>query len=105
MFHIQALVADAHINDDITEDNARDIAMNFVRETYGQEDAPTELVIARELAQRADIIKAILMAAASRLRKGQRTSLDLCDEISQRESEVCRLVARGEIDIHRSEVQ
>lgn len=105
MRSITTVVYRASIADDITIDDAGDIAMNFVRDVYGQPDAPTDMVLAVELAHRAENIRRILMACAERLPEGKRTSGYVAAELSERECQVCWLVARGDIDLRSSEVQ
>jgi hypothetical protein len=105
MLQIQLSIAETPVRGSITADNARDIGMNFVRDVYGAPDAPTELMLAHELACRAEIIKRILMGALARLPDGQRNAVHLIDEISPNEVEVCWLVARGDIEIRASEAQ
>lgn len=105
MLGIHTVVSRARIPEDITTDNALDIAMDFVRDVYGESDAPTAMVLAVELGQRAEVIRRILMGCVERLPEGKRTSGHLAVEISPREIQVCGLVARGDIDLRPSEVQ
>lgn len=105
MRDIHTVILKAKIQDDITPDDAGDIAMNFVRDVYGAPDAPTEMVLALELSRRSQIIARILMACACRLDEGVRTSEHVSVELTPREREVCWLIARGDIDVHPSEVQ
>lgn len=99
MLEIQRTILAAHIGVDLHPDNVGDIAMNYVRDVYGEPNAPQDLMLAGELAKRAAVIARALTVALARLPEGQRNSAQLTYEISPREAEVCWLVARGDISL------
>ena len=105
MLRIHTVISRARLKSDITPDDALDIAMDFVRDVYGEPDAPTDMVLVEQLSQRAHNIGRVIMACAERLPEGKRDSGHVAVEISPREIDVCWLIGRGDIDVNTPEVQ
>lgn len=81
------------------------VSANFVYAVLAETVAPNEPVLRHEAVKRVSVVADIVLGAIDRLDAGEQDAAHLVEELSPREAEVIWLVASGQIDLHRAEVQ
>lgn len=105
MLRIHDSIREVPARTKVTSVWANVVSANYVYAAIAETVAPHEPVLRHEAVKRVSVVADIVLGAIDRLGAGEQDAAHLVEELSPREAEVIWLVASGQIDLHRAEVQ